>query len=155
VSQCSRVLNVLRDHKPHSIQEIHERAGTMRLNSRISDLRKFGFNIAYYRLNGLHTYELLPSLVEPEAHGAQGDPATKSRFCDPFETGSGSMSVGAVQPAAGETDGSAAPLLIGPSPRTVPPEAASGISSRGPVALPPLEPQNEPAPAQLTVWQAA
>ena len=59
MSQCSRVLEVLRDGKPHSIQEIHERAGTMRLNSRISDLRNMGFNILYYRKDGLHTYQLL------------------------------------------------------------------------------------------------
>ena len=58
MSQCSRVLEVLRDGRPHSIQEIHERAGTMRLNSRISDLRALGYFIEYFRKDGLHTYQL-------------------------------------------------------------------------------------------------
>jgi hypothetical protein len=69
MSQCSRVLEVLRDGKPHSIGEIHERAGTMRLNSRVSDLRRMGYFIAYYRKDGLHTYQLLYGIVR-EAQGA-------------------------------------------------------------------------------------
>lgn len=48
-SQCDRVFEVLKDHRPHSIEEIHERAGTMRLNSRIADLRKRGHNIVCTR----------------------------------------------------------------------------------------------------------
>ncbi len=63
MSQCSRVLEVLRDGKPHSIEEIHERAGTMRLNSRISDLRRMGYFITYFRKDGLHTYQLLYGIV--------------------------------------------------------------------------------------------
>lgn len=39
-SQCDRVLEVLSDGQWHTIAEIHERAGTMRLNSRISELRQ-------------------------------------------------------------------------------------------------------------------
>lgn len=41
-SQTSRILSVLWDGKEHSVTEIHRRAGTSRLNSRISDLRKQG-----------------------------------------------------------------------------------------------------------------
>ncbi len=71
MSQCSRVLEVLRDGKPHSIQEIHERAGTMRLNSRIADLRRMGYFITYFRKDGLHTYQLLYGIVR-ETQGADG-----------------------------------------------------------------------------------
>lgn len=39
-SQNERILEVLADRKPHTVTEIHERAGTCRLNSRISELRK-------------------------------------------------------------------------------------------------------------------
>lgn len=41
-SQTSRILAVLWDLKPHTVPEIHRRAGTSRLNSRISDLRRMG-----------------------------------------------------------------------------------------------------------------
>lgn len=74
MSQCSRVLDVLREGGPKSIQEIHAKAGTMRLNSRISDLRKMGFLIAYYRRDGLHTYELLDGAVQsPETSLTDGE----------------------------------------------------------------------------------
>jgi hypothetical protein len=71
-SQCSRVLEVLRDGKGHSIGEIHERAGTMRLNSRVADLRKMGFHVIYYRENGLHTYRLIDGTVPAESSAGPG-----------------------------------------------------------------------------------
>ena len=47
-SQCARVLEVLSDCEWHTVAEIHDRAGTMRLNSRISDLRlKYGYAIEH------------------------------------------------------------------------------------------------------------
>lgn len=49
MSQTSRVLAVLKDGNPHSIEEIHERAGSMRLNSRIAELRTRGHNIVCIR----------------------------------------------------------------------------------------------------------
>jgi hypothetical protein len=44
-SQTSRILAVLWDRREHSVPEIHRRAGTSRLNSRISDLRRQGYVI--------------------------------------------------------------------------------------------------------------
>jgi biotin operon repressor len=44
-SQTSRILAVLWDGREHSVPEIHRKAGTSRLNSRISDLRKKGYEI--------------------------------------------------------------------------------------------------------------
>jgi hypothetical protein len=73
VSQCSRVLEVLRDGKGHSIGEIHERAGTMRLNSRVADLRKMGFHVIYYRENGLHTYRLIDASAGGDSAPAATD----------------------------------------------------------------------------------
>lgn len=40
MSQNERILEVLADRQPHTVTEIHKRAGTCRLNSRISELRK-------------------------------------------------------------------------------------------------------------------
>lgn len=51
-SQSARVLAVLKDGKPHSVPEIHQKAGTMRLNSRIADLRKKGHVIVCERVKG-------------------------------------------------------------------------------------------------------
>lgn len=61
-SQCDRVLAVLRDGDWHDINEIHRRAGTMRLNSRISDLRARG-----------HLIECLPNGAKTQ-YRLQGSP---------------------------------------------------------------------------------
>ena len=45
LSQGERVLRVLADGQWHTTAEIHRRAGTMRLNSRIAELRKKGREI--------------------------------------------------------------------------------------------------------------
>ena len=51
-SQSSRILDALKDGKWTSINEIHRRAGTSRLNSRVSDLRKQGFKIEHREVKG-------------------------------------------------------------------------------------------------------
>lgn len=72
MSQCARVLEVLADHRFHSIQEIHQRAGTMRLNSRIAELRKRGHDIQHIqqwnpRLRGFDHYYVLRRPLEGAA----------------------------------------------------------------------------------------
>jgi hypothetical protein len=52
MSQGARVLEVLADGKPHSVPDIHRKAGTMRLNSRVADLRKQGHNIVCEHVKG-------------------------------------------------------------------------------------------------------
>jgi hypothetical protein len=51
-SQTQRVLAVLADGRPHTTSEIHRRAGTMRLNSRISEMRKAGHDIICEKVPG-------------------------------------------------------------------------------------------------------
>jgi biotin operon repressor len=63
-SQSARVLAVLKDGKPHSVPEIHQKVGTMRLNSRVADLRKQGHTIICERVKGkkgaaAYQYQLL------------------------------------------------------------------------------------------------
>lgn len=80
-SQTNRVLDVLKDGLLHPVPEIHERAGTMRLNSRVAELRKRGHNIICVRQPGqtgaaAYAYQLLdgqsPSpAVEERAAGPQ------------------------------------------------------------------------------------
>ena len=49
-TQCGRVLAVLADGRPHTVPDIHRRAGTMRLNSRVAELRKRGHDIVCERV---------------------------------------------------------------------------------------------------------
>jgi hypothetical protein len=84
-SQCDRVLAVLRDGDWHDINEIHRRAGTMRLNSRISDLRARG-HLIDCKPNGAKTrYRLQGSAGAPgtapvEAAAAPGSAAAAEQL---------------------------------------------------------------------------
>lgn len=82
-SQCDRVLAVLKDGRPHTMVEIHEAAGFMRLNSRISDLRHRlrdrGQTITCRRDGEHYVYQLV-ALEEPDplrerASGSSSVPA--------------------------------------------------------------------------------
>lgn len=72
VSQSARVLAVLKDGKPHSVPEIHQKAGTMRLNSRVADLRKKGHMIVCERVKGkrgaeAYVYTLVESALRTKS----------------------------------------------------------------------------------------
>lgn len=64
-SQNARIIKALADGRWHSVSNIHLRAGTSRLNSRISELRsKHGFEIEHEKIPGKkgavgHRYRLL------------------------------------------------------------------------------------------------
>jgi hypothetical protein len=80
-SQNDRVQAVLegRPNEWLSIQEIHAKAGTMRLNSRISDLRlKRGLNIEYRVVDGLHCYRLLDGPPVFSSPGTDGGPSSST-----------------------------------------------------------------------------
>ena len=63
-SQCDRVLAVLNDGQWHRMEEIHQRAGFMRLNSRISDLRDRGHIIECDKSGRIYRYRLLETLPD-------------------------------------------------------------------------------------------
>lgn len=78
MSQCDRVLAVLADGRTHTVPEIHERAGTMRLNSRVAELRNRGHQIECVRLRGrtgadAYAYRLLDG--SPPSPAAEDAPA--------------------------------------------------------------------------------
>lgn len=87
VSQCDRVLNVLADGQLHPVPEIHDRAGTMRLNSRVAELRKRGHTIECVRVPGAtgaaaYAYRLLDTTASAAvSHGVEdiGGPAIPER----------------------------------------------------------------------------
>lgn len=63
-SQNARILRALADGKWHTVANIHRRAGTSRLNSRVSELRKYGYEIEHEAVEGKtgslgHRYRLL------------------------------------------------------------------------------------------------
>jgi hypothetical protein len=64
-SQCGRVLALLADGRRHTVPEIHERCGTMRLNSRVAELRTRGYDIECVRVPGKgaasYAYQLVPA----------------------------------------------------------------------------------------------
>lgn len=74
-SQCDRVLAVLKDGRPHTMVEIHQEAGFMRLNSRISDLRHrlqlHGQTITCRRVGEHYVYQLV-ALDEPTVAIGEG-----------------------------------------------------------------------------------
>jgi len=78
VSQCDRVLAVLRDGRKHTIEEIHERAGTMRLNSRVADLRRKGHVVLHKWEQGHHVYWMLDE-AEAKSEARDGDLALSLR----------------------------------------------------------------------------
>jgi len=73
MSQCSRILEVLRDHRIHDMREIHQRAGTMRLNSRIAELRSRGHNIVCFKTGGVYRYQMLSELDAERAGPADSN----------------------------------------------------------------------------------
>jgi hypothetical protein len=75
-SQCDLIADVLADGQPHRMEEIHQRVGFCRLNSRIAELRaRRGLNIVCQRAGGVYTYQLLsasrPELAHVETPGGQ------------------------------------------------------------------------------------
>ena len=102
-SQCDRVLYVLEVGEAHTIQEIHERAGTMRLNSRVAELRKRGHEIVCTREKGTYVYRLLRAT--PEGAGALGVARSEA------ET-DGELSLGTVPEPGPDRSGPGSPLQL-------------------------------------------
>ena len=134
MSQCDRVMAVLADGQSHSIREIHERAGTMRLNSRIAELRKRGHVIVCDRGGGDYAYQLI-SLDAPEQQSTGAG------------SGSGASSEGGEARACRDLN---AGTVTGPSTshEAPPPLDIGGGSSigRAPGSFPPGDAGSTPAP---------
>jgi hypothetical protein len=86
-SQNARILRALADGSWHSVANIHRKAGTSRLNSRVSELRKYGYVIEHDTVPGKvgslgHRYRLLnpPSatelaaIIDPASYVSHGIP---------------------------------------------------------------------------------
>lgn len=65
-SQCDRILEVLSDGEPHSMEAIHERVGTCRLNSRVAELRARGYTITCDKTGGRYVYQLVAPPEQPQ-----------------------------------------------------------------------------------------
>lgn len=73
MTQGQRVLSILSDGKPHAHGEFY---GFCVLHSRVSELRKKGFNIACWRDGDDYVYQLLSELGTVRAERGQGSAAS-------------------------------------------------------------------------------
>lgn len=73
-SQNARVFTVLADGEPHSAAEIHRRAGFMRLNSRVAELRTKGLVITCEHVGGTGPEAFVYQLQTPLSDGAEKAP---------------------------------------------------------------------------------
>jgi hypothetical protein len=124
MTQAQRVMAILGDGKAHSHHEFY---GFCVLHSRISELRKKGFNIACWRDGDNYVYQLLPSLETVREPGE-------------------------VAATAADSD----PLALGPSPpERFAPDAAVGPAEAG-FGPSPEDPNQTQLPSkQLEIWSAA
>lgn len=112
VPQWKRIVAVLADRRPHSMQEIHAKAGFCRLNSRVSELRSRGYEITCDKTGGNYIYTLVSTpddlLDEPAAGAVAGSSSGTS--ADP----TASLSVNA-DPDPGDPDDARSNLTLFPS----------------------------------------
>ena len=108
-SQCDRVLDVLEDGLAHTIQEIHERAGTMRLNSRVAELRKRGHEIVCTREGDDYFYRLsLRSARGKQATGTVRAPRVERSEAET----DGELSLGTASEPGPDRSGPGSPLQL-------------------------------------------
>ena len=65
MNRAELLLSVLRDHRPHSRQDIFDRVGYMLTNNAASELRACGYDIQHSRKGRVDVYQLLPSQPSP------------------------------------------------------------------------------------------
>lgn len=61
MNRAELLLSVLRDHRPHSRQDIFDRVGYMLTNNAASELRGAGYQVEHTREGRNDIYRLLPS----------------------------------------------------------------------------------------------
>jgi hypothetical protein len=116
MTQAQRVMAILGDGKAHSHHEFY---GFCVLHSRISELRKKGFNIACWRDGDNYVYQLLPSL---ETVREPGEVAATAADTDPLALGPSSTSGGP------SPDAAVGPTGAGPDPISPPGSAPVQLS---------------------------
>lgn len=146
-SQVDRIYEVLRDGKPHRMEEIHQRVGFCRLNSRISELRDRGHNIVCHKTGGHYTYTLLPAPALT-SEGADLVGADRSGVGLPAESSHGSAPTSGVLERRSIT-----PLRAGesshPGEKTCGGQGPSGHGDAAKRVSPALNGE------QLLIWEAA
>jgi hypothetical protein len=133
-SQCDRVLDVLRDGRWHRMEEIHARAGFMRLNSRVSELRARGLDIRCDRAGGVYKYRLVDGLEEGAP--SRSVASSSSPLPQPSEK------VSSDSWASGNSEGSgsdAAAAPFDPTGLVSPPGPAPAPSSSSPLPTPAVD----------------
>lgn len=78
VSRADRMLEVLKDGRPHSREEIFERVGFMLTNNAASELRARGVEVDHRVERRIHVYQLVGGLDEAAAALSPGEPSAAS-----------------------------------------------------------------------------
>lgn len=78
VARADRMLEVLRDGRPHSREEIFERVGFMLTNNAASELRDKGYDVEHRVERRIHIYQLVGGLDEAAAALSPGEPSAAS-----------------------------------------------------------------------------
>lgn len=88
MSQCAAILAVLSDGRPHRMEEIHQRVGFCRLNSRVAELRGRGHVIECDKTGGNYTYVLVaaPESERSAVRSDSGAAFIEADGCLPTET---------------------------------------------------------------------
>lgn len=103
MSQNARILEVLGDGKHHSMREIHARAGFMRLNSRVSELRCQGYEIECWREGRDYIYRLNGRTLDSASAAKADGESVSPRSPSPSGLALAESSVSAPNPAAVQT----------------------------------------------------
>lgn len=62
MNRADRMLEVLRDHRPHSREDVFSRVGYLMTNNAAAELRARGLDVRHYKHDGLDIYELVGTL---------------------------------------------------------------------------------------------
>ena len=102
MTQGQRILAILSDGKRHSHHEFY---GFCVLHSRISDLRKRGYEITCFKTGGTYEYQLVGAVREGEAVGADGLAADSALPHGPSDISGPSVSQTPESAETGSPDG--------------------------------------------------
>lgn len=85
MSHCDRILEALRDGRWHTTAQLYREVGPMILHSRISDLRKKGYQVEGRHVPGEtgadgYEYRLAPQVRQPVDHTPSPVPAAEHLF---------------------------------------------------------------------------
>lgn len=78
MNRADRMLEVLRDGRPHSREDVFSRVGYLMTNNAAAELRLRGLDVQHYKHDGLDIYELVGTLDATDSPLSGGPAAVES-----------------------------------------------------------------------------